>query len=92
MARTSLNLPPVLKEEAKAMASQPGVSLNQFIVWAVAEKIGGLKGRLDDPRFPHVTYPAGRSGARSATAAAGALEAEPLAIAEEQRLEPADAR
>jgi uncharacterized protein (DUF433 family) len=56
MARYALNLPTQLKQEAEAWASQQGVSLNQFILWAVAEKVGALKQQLDDPAFPHITY------------------------------------
>jgi uncharacterized protein (DUF433 family) len=62
MTRTSLNLPLVLKEEAEQFADTQGVSLNQFIVWAVAEKVGSLKHRLDDPRFPRVAYRVGPAG------------------------------
>lgn len=62
MARYALNLPTSLKQEAESLAKQQGVSLNQFIQWAVAEKVGGLKQSLDDPRFPLVTYKRGGSG------------------------------
>ncbi len=62
MARYALNLPSTLKQEAESLAKQQGVSLNQFIQWAVAEKVGGLKQSLDDPRFPLVTYKRGGSG------------------------------
>lgn len=62
MSRYPLNLPIRLKEEAADLASREGVSLNQFIVWAVAEKVGGLKERIDDPRFPRVRYRTGAAG------------------------------
>jgi len=62
MARYALNLPTALKQEAESLAKQQGVSLNQFIQWAVAEKVGGLKQSLDDPRFPLITYKRGGSG------------------------------
>lgn len=62
MARYALNLPTTLKQEAESLAKEQGVSLNQFIQWAVAEKVGGLKQSLDDPRFPLVTYKRGGSG------------------------------
>lgn len=62
MARTSLNFPAVLKEEAERLASGQGVSLNQFVVWAVAEKVGGLKQRLSDPRFPRIAFWTGAAG------------------------------
>ena len=42
MARVSLNLPVYLKAAAERYARQDGVSLNQFIATALAEKIGAL--------------------------------------------------
>jgi len=63
MARYALNLPAQLKQEAEAWATTQGISLNQFILWAVAEKVGALKQHLDDPAFPHITYRRGASGA-----------------------------
>jgi uncharacterized protein (DUF433 family) len=62
MARYSLHLPPTLKEEAERLASRQGVSLNQFILWSVAEKVGELRQSLDDPEFPEITYRRGASG------------------------------
>ncbi len=62
MARYPLNLPTQLKQEAERYAGEQGVSLNQFILWAVSEKVGGLKQQIDDPAFPQVTYRRGASG------------------------------
>lgn len=62
MAPTALNLPAQLKQDAEELASRQGVSLDQFVVWALAEKVGVLKQALDDPRFPHVTYRRGAAG------------------------------
>jgi len=62
MASTALHLPRQLREEAEEWANRQGISLDQFIVWAVAEKVGGLKQAVDDPRFPHITYRRGASG------------------------------
>ena len=62
MARYTLNLPVQLKHDAETWAAQQGISLNQFILWAVAEKVGALGHRLDDPVFPHITYRRGASG------------------------------
>lgn len=44
MTRSSypLKLPQSLKEEAQRLAKNDGVSLNQFIATAVAEKVGTL--------------------------------------------------
>jgi uncharacterized protein (DUF433 family) len=57
-----LNLPQQLKQEAEAWAQKQGISLNQFILWATAEKVGALKQQLDDPDFPQITYRRGASG------------------------------
>ena len=62
MARYPLSLPAQLKREAENWAANQGISLNQFIMWAVAEKVGALKQSLDDPAFVHVTYRRGAAG------------------------------
>jgi len=62
VARYPLNLPAQLKREAEKWAAQQGVSLNQFIMWAVAEKVGALGQSFDDVRFPHITYRRGAAG------------------------------
>jgi len=62
MARYPLNLPGQLKRDAEAWAAREGVSLNQFILWAVAEKVSALRHELDDPDFLHVTYVRGGAG------------------------------
>ncbi len=62
MARYPLSLPTQLKHEAETLAAQQGVSLNQFILWAVAEKVGALGQKLDDPAFPQITYRRGELG------------------------------
>jgi uncharacterized protein (DUF433 family) len=62
MGRYALNLPTQLKREAEQLASEQGVSLNQFILWAVSEKVGSLKQQLDDPAYPQITYRRGTAG------------------------------
>lgn len=62
MARYALNLPTQLKQDAEEWAAAQGVSLNQFIQWALAEKVGALSQQLDDPDFPRITYRRGASG------------------------------
>ncbi len=62
MARYPLNLPQQLKQEAEAWAQKQGVSLNQFILWATAEKIGSLNQQLSDPEFPNISYRRGAGG------------------------------
>ena len=63
MSRYPLSLPTDLKQDAERFAAEQGISLNQFILWAVAEKVGGLARGLDDARFPQITYRKGASGA-----------------------------
>ena len=65
MTRYALNLPNELKRDAERLARQQGISLNQFILWSVAEKVGGLLQGLDDPNFPSITYRRGASGSLS---------------------------
>jgi uncharacterized protein (DUF433 family) len=62
MTRYALNLPVALKREAEALAEQQGISLNQFIMWSVSEKVSALKQELDDPDFPGITFRRGASG------------------------------
>jgi uncharacterized protein (DUF433 family) len=62
VSRYPLNLPTQLKQEAEQWASKQGVSLNQIILWAGAEKIGELKQQLDDLEFPQITYRRGAAG------------------------------
>jgi uncharacterized protein (DUF433 family) len=61
MSRYALSLPVQLKKEAEEWAARQGVSLNQFILWAVAEKLGALRAQVDDPDFPRITYRRGAS-------------------------------
>ena len=62
MSRYPLNMPLVLKEEAEYYAGEQGISLNQFILWAVSEKIGGLKQRLEDSTPPLIAHRRGAYG------------------------------
>ena len=81
MARYTLNLPVQLKQDAETWAAQQGVSLNQFILWAVAEKVGTLSQRLDDPAFPHITYRRGASGQPTAVVRGTGLRVQTLVVA-----------
>ena len=62
MTRYALNLPHDLKREAEEIAARQGISLNQFIMWSVSEKVSSLRQQLDDPNFPGITYRRGTSG------------------------------
>jgi uncharacterized protein (DUF433 family) len=81
MARYTLNLPVQLKQDAEVWAAQQGVSLNQFILWAVAEKVGALSQRLDDPAFPHITYRRGAGGQPTAVVRGTGLRVQTLVVA-----------
>jgi len=62
MARYPLNLPSQLKQDAETLADSQDISLNQFVLWAVAEKVGDLRSQMSDPAFPRITYRRGASG------------------------------
>jgi len=84
MARYPLNLPVQLKAEAEQWASRQGVSLNQFILWAVSEKVGALSRQLDDPAFPHVTYRRGASGQPVPVLRGAGVRVQTVAVANQQ--------
>ena len=60
--RYPLNLPVALKQAAARLAKEQGVSLNQFFLWSISEKVTELKTTIDDPAFPLITYRRGSSG------------------------------
>jgi uncharacterized protein (DUF433 family) len=84
MARYPLSLPPQLKKDAEQWAADQGVSLNQFILWAVAEKVGSLKQQLDDPAFPNVTYRRGASGQPVPVLRGSGIRVQTIVIAAQQ--------
>jgi uncharacterized protein (DUF433 family) len=81
MARYPLNLPPDLKQTAEALAEAQGISLNQFILWALAEKVGALSQRLDDPAFPHITYRRGAAGVPTPVVRGSGVRVQTLVVA-----------
>jgi len=84
MARYPLNLPAELKREAEDWAGQQGVSLNQFILWSVAEKVGALKQSLDDPAFPGITYRRGAAGQPTPVIRGTGLRVQTVVVAAQQ--------
>lgn len=86
MTRYALNLPANLKREAEEWAARQGVSLNQFIMWSVAEKVASLRHAVDDPRFPGVTYRRGASGAIMPVLRGSGLRVQTLVVDEKQGL------
>lgn len=88
MARYALNLPEQLKQQAESWARQQGISLNQFILWATAEKVGALNQQLDDPRFPQITYRRGASGAISPVLRGTGIRVQTIVVANERWEQP----
>jgi uncharacterized protein (DUF433 family) len=84
MARYPLNLPANLKKEAEDWAEKQKVSLNQFIMWAVAEKVGALKENLNDPDFPNITYRRGTAGVPTPVVRGTGIRVQTLVIAKGQ--------
>ena len=84
MARYPLNLPQQLKQEAENWAQRQGVSLNQFILWATAEKVGALNQQLDDSQFPQITYRRGASGLPTAVIRGTGIRVQTIVIANDQ--------
>ncbi|WP_231636838.1 hypothetical protein [Planktothricoides sp. SR001] len=62
MASYSVNLPLQLQEEVEKCALDQGIPPDQFILWAVAEKVAVLQHQFHDRSFPHITYRTGASG------------------------------
>ena len=85
MTRYALNLPNALKRDAERLAKEQGVSLNQFILWSVAEKVGALLQGLYDSNFPNVTYRRGASGALSPVLRGTGIRVQTIVIASENR-------
>ena len=81
MSRYPLSLPVQLKQEAEAWAERQGISLNQFILWAVAELVGSLKQGIDDPAFPHITYKRGKSSQPTPVLRGSGVRVETVVIA-----------
>lgn len=90
MGRYALNLPTQLKREAEQLATEQGVSLNQFILWAVSEKVGSLKQQLDDPAYPQITYRRGAAGSPEPVLRGSGLRVQTVVAASQQwDLQPA---
>lgn len=62
MTSYPLKLPIQLQQEAEKLATLQGITFDQFILWAVAEKVATLNQRNDDRTFPQITYVRGASG------------------------------
>jgi len=84
MTPYSLNLPIQLQQEAERFAASQGVSLEQFIIWAVAEKVGVLNQPTDDPAFPSIVYRRSASGTRVPILQGTSLRVQTVVIANQK--------
>jgi len=84
VARYPLNLPLQLKREAERLAAAQGVSLNQFVMWAVAEKVGALREDLSDPDFAGVTYRRGSAGVPTPVLRGTGIRVQTIVVATQQ--------
>jgi len=90
MARYPLNLPVNLKQAAEEAAREQGVSLNQLVLWSLAEKVSELKvvrehrlPAIPDPRFPSIALRLGASGRLRAVVADTGVLVKTLGVAHE---------
>jgi len=76
MTAYALNLPDRLKQEVEQLAQSQGISLDQFVLWAVTEKVGTLKAS-----FPQIAYRQGASGQIFSVVKGTGVRVQTLAIA-----------
>ncbi|MHC5824205.1 MAG: DUF433 domain-containing protein [Nostoc sp.] len=84
MISDSFNLPPLLRQKAQRCAASLGISLEQFIVSVVAEKVEILTEDHEYPVFPELTYRRGASGLAVPILHGTGLRVQTLAIASQQ--------
>ena len=84
MTDYTINLPLQLQQEAEQKAASQGVPLDQFILWAVAEKVSSLRHQLNDPNFPKIAYRQGASGQPVAIISGTGIRVQTIAIAAHQ--------
>jgi uncharacterized protein (DUF433 family) len=84
MTSYTLNLPVQLQQEAEKLATLQGISFDQFILWAVAEKVASLKQPNDDRAFPEITYVRGASGQLAPVLRGTRLRVQTVVIAAEK--------
>ena len=81
--RYPLNLPAELKQAAARLARQQGISLNQFFLWSISEKVTELKSSVDDPDHPLITYRRGGSGIPTPVIRGTGIRVETIVVANE---------
>jgi uncharacterized protein (DUF433 family) len=75
-----MNLPQQLQQDATQFAQQQGISLEQFVLWAVAEKVGALKQQAD-LAFPEIAMRLGTSGVLTPVIKGTNIRVQTIAIA-----------
>jgi uncharacterized protein (DUF433 family) len=75
-----MNLPQQLQQDATQFAQQQGISLEQFVLWAVAEKVGALKQQAD-LAFPEIAMRLGASGVLTPVIKGTNIRVQTIAIA-----------
>lgn len=80
-SRYPLNLPAELKREAAFLAKQQGISLNQFFLWSISEKVTELKTGINDARFPFISYRRGASSIPTPVIRGTGIRVETLVVA-----------
>ncbi|MEL6442123.1 MAG: DUF433 domain-containing protein [Cyanobacteria bacterium J06621_8] len=84
MADYTINLPLQLQQEAEQRAASQGIPLDQFILWALAEKVTSLRHQFNDQNFPQITYRQGASGNPVAIISGTGIRVQTIAIAVHQ--------
>jgi len=84
MAANPIHLPLQLQQEAEQWAANQGIPLEQFILWAVAEKVTALKSQFADPAFPEIAYRQGASGQPSPVVRGTGIRVQAIVIATHQ--------
>ncbi len=76
-----MNLPQQLQQDATQFAQQQGISLEQFVLWAVAEKVGALKQQTNLQTFPEIAMRLGASGVLTPVIKGTNIRVQTIAIA-----------
>ena len=81
-----MNLPRQLEQQAKQWAEHQGISLEAFVIWAVAEKVGALSYQLDDPQFSDIEARLGASGLVNPTIRGTGIRVQTIVVAAQRWL------
>jgi uncharacterized protein (DUF433 family) len=76
-----MNLPQQLQQDATQFAQQQGISLEQFVLWAVAEKVGALKQQTNLQTFLEIAMRLGASGVLTPVIKGTNIRVQTIAIA-----------